>query len=418
MRTFELVTVGTELLLGDTIDTNAAHVGRVFADHGLRVVRRATVGDTIAHIQDAVGQALDRSGLVLVTGGLGPTRDDLTREAVSGLLGMPLDFDTAVWDELVARWKRFGRAISESNRSQAMVPRGGTVLPNRWGSAPGLWLDSPRGLVILLPGVPLELKGLLEEQVLPRLTERLGLLAIRSRVLRTAGVPESQLGELLGPLEEQLAPVTLAYLPDQTGVDLRLTVWEVEGRDAEAKLDAAEAIIRRAAGKWIYGTGTTDLASVLIDALRERTLTLATAESCTGGMVGARITAIAGSSDVYLGGVVSYADAAKTTLLGVPAEEIARHGAVSEETARAMAAGIAQRLGADCAIAVTGIAGPGGGSEEKPVGTVWLAWKAGGVVEARRAGFPGDRDQVRTRASQAAILGLLRRVAGTGDGEG
>lgn len=416
MRAFELVTVGTELLLGDTIDTNAAHVGRVFADHGLPVSRRATVGDTISHIQDAVGQALDRTGLVLVTGGLGPTRDDRTREAVSELLQMPLEFDEAVWDELVARWKRFGRVISESNRSQAMVPRGGTVLPNRWGSAPGLWLDTARGLVILLPGVPLELEGLLAEQVLPRLTERLGLLAIRSRMLRTAGVPESQLGEILGPLEERLAPVTLAYLPDQTGVDLRLTVWEVEGNDADARLDAAEAIIRDAAGRWVYGTGKTDLAAVLIDALRERTLTLATAESCTGGMVGARVTAIAGSSDVYLGGVVSYANDAKASLLGVPPDVIERHGAVSEETARAMAAGIAGRLGADVAVAVTGVAGPGGGSEDKPVGTVWLAWKVGAVIEARRVGFPGDRGQVRSRATQAAILGLLRRVVGDPDG--
>lgn len=418
MRAFELVTVGTELLLGETIDTNAAHVGRVFADHGLRVVRRATVGDMIAQVRDAVGQALDRTGLVLVTGGLGPTRDDVTREAVSALLDMPLEFDEAVWHELVTRWRRLGRAISESNRSQAMVPRGGTVLPNRWGSAPGLWLDSPRGLVILLPGVPLELHGLLEEQVLPRLTERLGLLAIRSRVLRTAGVPESQLGEILGPLEERIAPVTLAYLPDQTGVDLRLTAWEVEGNDVEGRLDAAESVIREAAGKWIYGTGTTDLAAVLIDALRERKLTLATAESCTGGMVGARITSIAGSSDVYLGGAVSYANDAKATLLGVPPDLIERHGAVSEVTARAMAAGIAERLGADCAIAVTGIAGPGGGSEEKPVGTVWFAWKVGHLIEARRVGFPGDRGQVRARATQAGILGLLRRVAGTGDGEG
>ncbi len=414
MRAFELVTVGTELLLGDTIDTNAAHVGRVFADHGLRVARRATVGDHVDQIRDAVGQALDRTRLVLVTGGLGPTRDDLTREAVSGLLDMPLEFDEAIWDELVARWKKFGRTISDSNRSQAMVPRGGTVLPNRWGSAPGLWLDSPRGLVILLPGVPLELEGLLAEQVLPRLTERLGLLAIRSRVLRTAGVPESQLGELLGPLEERIAPVTLAYLPDQTGVALRPTVWEVEGDDVEARLDAAAALLREAAGRWIYGTGDTDLATVLIEALRERKLTLATAESCTGGMVGARITAIAGSSDVYLGGVVSYANDAKATLLGVPPDTIERHGAVSEETARAMAAGVAARLGADVTVAVTGVAGPGGGSPEKPVGTVWFAWKVGAVIEARRVGFPGDRRQVRTRATQAAILGLLVRLTGDG----
>lgn len=231
-------------------------------------------------------------------------------------------------------------------------------------------------------------------------------------MLRTAGIPESQLGEILAPLEARLAPVTLAYLPDQTGVDLRLTAWEVEGHDADARLDAAETIVREAAGRWIYGGGTTDLAAVLLDALRGRKLTLATAESCTGGLVGARITAIAGASDVYLGGVVGYHNDAKATLLGVPPDVIERHGAVSEEVVRAMAAGVARALGAEVAVAVTGVAGPGGGTEEKPVGTVWFAWRVGGVVEAQRVGFPGDRWQVRTRAAQAAILGLLERVRG------
>ncbi len=176
----------------------------------------------------------------------------------------------------------------------------------------------------------------------------------------------------------------------------------------------AEAVIREAAGRWIFGTGTTDLAAVLLDTLREQGLTLASAESCTGGLVGGRITAIAGSSDVYLGGVVSYANEAKTTLLGVPAELIERHGAVSEEVALAMVDGVASQLGADTAVAVTGIAGPGGGSEEKPVGTVWLAWKAQGRIESRRVGFGGDRAQIRARAAQAAILGLVKLVKGEG----
>ncbi len=411
-RALEMVTVGTELLLGDTVDTNAAHAGRVLAQHGLRIARRSTVGDAIPEIQDAIGQALERCGLVLVTGGLGPTRDDMTRDAVAALLDQPLEFDTAVWDELVSRWQRIGRTISDSNRSQAMVPRGGTVLPNRWGSAPGLWLDSPRGLVILLPGVPLELRGLLEEQVIPRLEARLGRRAIRSRMLRTAGVPESRLGELLGPLEESFLPVTLAYLPDQTGVDLRLTAWELEGDAADRALEHAERIVRDVAGRWIYATGTTDLAAVLLEEMRHRDLTLATAESCTGGLVGARITAIPGSSDVYLGGVVSYANEAKERVLGVPDDVLREHGAVSEATAREMVAGVARRFGADVAVSVTGVAGPGGGTEEKPVGTVWFAWKVGDRVEASRHGFAGDRGQIRTRATQAALLGLLHRIRG------
>ncbi|HET9064707.1 MAG TPA: competence/damage-inducible protein A [Gemmatimonadales bacterium] len=402
------MTVGTELLLGDTIDTDAVQAGRMLAASGIRVSRRATVGDVAADMTSAINEALDRTGLVLVSGGLGPTRDDITRDVVADLLECPLEFDTGVWEELVARWARAGRTISESNRSQAMVPRGGTVLPNRRGSAPGLWLETSRGVVILLPGVPIEFESLLAEQVVPRLQARSGSLQIRSRIFRTSGIPESRLGELLAPLEASMLPVTLAYLPDQTGVDLRLTAWELPGDEAEAALDRAEAIVRDAAGTWIYGMGRTDLAEQLLDLLREMGLTLATAESCTGGMIGARITSITGSSDVYLGGAVAYADAAKVAVLGVPADLIAAHGAVSEEVARAMALGAAARLGASVAVSVTGIAGPGGGSETKPVGTVCLGWAIGGEASSRRIQITGDREQVRLRASHAALLGLYQ----------
>lgn len=409
-HSIEHVSVGTELLLGDTIDTNVTDGSRALVACGLRVARRTTVGDTIEEIQDAVGAALDRTGLVLVCGGLGPTSDDLTRDAVAALVDMPLEFDEAVWTDLVERWRRIGREISDSNRSQAMVPRGATVLPNRWGSAPGLWIDSPRGLVILLPGVPIEFRGLLDEQVIPRLQARLPLQAICSRTLRTTGIAESKLGEILRPLEASLAPVTLAYLPDQNGVDLRLTAWGMAGHDAEAALGRVEAVVRAAVGRFVFATGNTDLAAVLIDALRSRGQALATAESCTGGMIGARITAIAGSSDVYLGGVVSYANAVKESQLGVSAATLRDHGAVSEATVREMVQGVAARFGADVAVAVTGIAGPGGGTPDKPVGTVWFGWLVNGAVEAERIGFAGDRSQVRERAAQAGLLGLLRRV--------
>jgi nicotinamide-nucleotide amidase len=408
--TIEHVSVGTELLLGDTIDSNVVFGSRALVARGLRVARRTTVGDSVEEIRDAVGAALDRTGLVLVCGGLGPTNDDLTREAVAELLDMPLAFDESVWAELVERWRRIGREISDSNRSQAMVPRGGVVLPNRWGSAPGLWLDAPRGLVILLPGVPLEFRGLLEEQVIPRLQQRLELRAIRSRVLRTTGIAESKLGEILGPLEAGIAPVTLAYLPDQSGVDLRLTAWGMAEAEADAALAEAERVVRDAVGAFVFASGSTDLAAVLIDLLRDRKLTMATAESCTGGLIGARVTAIAGSSDVYLGGVVSYANAVKEAQLGVRAETLRAHGAVSEETAREMVQGVASRFGADVAIAVTGIAGPGGGSPDKPVGTVWFAWLVEGRVDAERIGFAGDRSQVRERAAQMALLGVVRRL--------
>lgn len=408
----EIVAVGTELLLGETVDTNAAHAGRVLAAHGITVSRRATVADRHDEITVAVGAALSRSGTVIVTGGLGPTRDDLTRDAVATLLERPLEFRDDVWQELVTRWQRIGRTIAASNRSQAMVPVGGTVLPNRWGSAPGLWLETAGGLVILLPGVPLEFRNLLEHEVLPRLTARHGTRRTVSRMLRTTAIPESRLGELLGPLEESLRPVTLAYLPDQGGVDLRLTAWQLDPAGADAALDRAEAVVRDAAGRWIYAAGDADLADVVLAELRARGLTLATAESCTGGLLGGRITAIPGSSDVYHGGIVSYADEAKVALLGVDPSTLAAHGAVSEAVVREMAAGALQRLDADAAMAVTGIAGPDGGTEDKPVGTVWLGWALPGRQEAARIGLAGDRGQVRERAVQAALWGLLQRLRG------
>ncbi len=408
----EIVAVGTELLLGETVDTNAAHAGRMLAAQGITVTRRATVADRHDEITVAVGAALSRSGTVIVTGGLGPTRDDLTRDAVATLLERPLEFRDDVWQELVTRWQRIGRTIAASNRSQAMVPVGGTVLPNRWGSAPGLWLETAGGLVILLPGVPLEFRNLLEHEVLPRLTARHGTRRTVSRMLRTTAIPESRLGELLGPLEESLRPVTLAYLPDQGGVDLRLTAWQLDPAGADAALDRAEAVVRDAAGRWIYAAGDADLADVVLAELRARGLTLATAESCTGGLLGGRITAIPGSSDVYHGGIVSYADEAKVALLGVDPSTLAAHGAVSEAVVREMAAGALQRLDADAAMAVTGIAGPDGGTEDKPVGTVWLGWALPGREEAARIGLAGDRGQVRERAVQAALWGLLQRLRG------
>lgn len=408
----EHVSIGTELLLGDTVDSNVAFAGRALSEIGVRVARRTTVGDSIAEIQDAIGGALDRTGVVIACGGLGPTNDDLTRDGVASLLGLPLDFDEAIWRDLVERWRKFGREISESNRSQAMVPRGATVLHNRWGSAPGLWVESPRGIVVLLPGVPIEFEGLLREAVIPRLREKLDAAPIHSRRLRTTGIAESRLGELLGPLEEQFAPITLAYLPDQGGVDLRLTAWQLDEETAQLKLDAAERLVRAVAGQWIYTSGDRDLAVVVLENLRAKQLTLATAESCTGGMLGARITAVAGSSDVYLGGVVSYANDAKRELLGVSDETLQRHGAVSEETAREMVLGVAERIGSDCAIAITGIAGPGGGTPEKPVGTVWIAWFDRGEVSAKRFGFTGDRAQVRERAVQAALVGASGVASG------
>lgn len=406
----ELITIGTELLLGFTVDTNGADVARALGAEGVRIVRRTTVADRDDEIRDAVREALARTGAVLTTGGLGPTRDDVSKRVVAELFGAPLEFDQAVWDDLVARFARAGRSPSPSNRTQAEVPRGATVLRNRWGTAPGLWLEGSAGLVVMLPGVPGEMRRLLEHEVAPRLGERSRGRVIRSRVLRTTGIPESTLADRLGEIERDISPLTLAYLPGTDGVDLRLDAWDLPADEADRRLAAAAVLLRERAGPYVYGEGADDLAALVLERARTHRVRLGTAESCTGGLVGGRLTEVPGSSDVFAGGVVCYSNELKTALLGVGPDLIETHGAVSEPVARAMAVGALAALRVDLAVAVTGIAGPGGGSEGKPVGTVWLAVADRRAVQAQHIRFPGERHDVRARAAQAALALLDRRL--------
>ena len=406
----ELVTIGTELLLGFTVDTNGAEIARALAAVGVAVVRRTTVSDSPDAIRDAVRAGLARTGAVLTTGGLGPTRDDISKRVIAELYGAELEFDETVWTALVERFARFGRVPVASNRSQAEVPRGAIVLPNRWGTAPGLWLEGPRGLTVMLPGVPGEMRMLLEHEVVPRLAARADGRVVRSRMLRTTGIPESTLAERMGEIEREIAPLSLAYLPGLEGVDLRVSAWELAPDEADRRLDLALATLRERGGEHVYGEGDEDLAALVLDAARSNRLRIATAESCTGGLVGVRLTEIPGSSDVYVGGVVSYANDLKTGLLGVDPALVETHGAVSEAVAMAMARGAAERINADLVVSVTGIAGPGGGSEHKPVGTVWFGLSYRGEVSARRSLFVGTRHDIRARAAQAALHLMLSRL--------
>jgi nicotinamide-nucleotide amidase len=407
----ELLTIGTELLLGFTVDTNGAELARALSAVGVRIVRRTSVGDDPAAIRDGVSDALRRTGALLTTGGLGPTRDDISKRVVADLFGLPLAFDQAVWDSLVRRFAALGRTPSPNNRVQADVPRGATVLPNRWGTAPGLWLEGELGLVIMLPGVPGEMRKLLEHEVAPRLAARSTGSVIRSRVVRTTGVAESALAERLGEIDAEVAPLTLAYLPGFDGVDLRLSAWSLPADEADARLAAGAVLLWERAGACAYGQGDDDLAALVLERARQAGRRVGTAESCTGGLVGGRLTEIPGSSDVFVGGVICYANEVKTELLGVDPALIAAEGAVSEPVARAMATGATRVLDVDLAVAVTGIAGPGGGSEAKPVGTVWLAVADRDTVQALLIRIPGDRQNVRTRSAQAA-LHLLYRTLG------
>ncbi len=414
----EIVTVGTELLLGFTVDTNAAEISRALAAVGGRVVRRVTVADDRARIRDAVAEALQRSRFVVVTGGLGPTNDDATKRTVADLFHVPLDLDEDLLRELEARFRRYRhRAMPASNRSQAEVPRGARTLTNRRGTAPGLVIQGALGMAVLLPGVPGEMRQILHDHVVPLVRQRVAADAgrftvIRSRTLRTTGITESGLADLLGPLEADLGGATLAYLPGWDGVDLRLTVWGMDGLEADRVLERAASIVAQELGGRYYGVDDQDLAAVVLEGLRASGRTLAVAESCTGGMIGARLSAVPGASDVFLGGVVAYANAVKARELGVPLEVLERDGAVSENVARLMAQGVARRFGAHASIAVTGVAGPTGGTAEKPVGSVWMAAGDGSRAEAAHRVFAGARQEVRHRSTQAA-LDLLRRLIGS-----
>src|SRR5215218_4454629 len=282
----ELVTIGTELLLGFTVDTNGAEIARTLADKGVQVVRRVSVADQPDAIRAAVAEALERTGAVLTTGGLGPTRDDVTKKVVAELYHAPLEFDESVWANLLERFARLQRPPAQSNRSQAEVPRGAVVLRNRWGTAPGLWLEGSPGLTVMLPGVPHEMRKLLEHEVVPRLQRRASGAIIRSRLLRTSGIPESTLAERLGDVEEKIAPVTLAYPPGYEGVDLRLSAWNLQPEEADRKPGSAMELIRGRAGDSVYSDGDTDLAALVLERARAVGVRLAVAESCTGGLLG------------------------------------------------------------------------------------------------------------------------------------
>ena len=417
----ELVTIGDELLLGFTIDTNAAHISRTLAAVGVEIVRRTTVGDDAEGIRSAVREALERTGAVITTGGLGPTSDDMTKPAIAAIFGRRVKLDEEIAAMLERRWKaRFPNGVfPATNRTQAEIPEGARVLTNRHGSAPGIWLEDDRGRwVAMIPGVPREMRGILAEELLPAIVARsTSESVVLSGTLRTTGIAESAVADTLGPdflgaPGTPLASLTLAYLPAATGVDLRVTSRGLAPNRARALIDEAMVKLRSKVGAYVYGEDDADLAAVVLEQLRARGLTLALAESCTGGMLGERITAIPGSSDVFVGGVVAYHNDVKQALLGVTSDALKNVGAVSEEVALAMAAGVRERLGATVSVSVTGIAGPDGGTPEKPVGLVWIAVHAS-EARARRFHLIGDRTEIRQRAAQAA-LEMVRRAVTNG----
>jgi nicotinamide-nucleotide amidase len=404
----EIIAIGSELLSPLRQDTNSLWLTARLEEVGIVVARKAIVSDEIADIIAELEMASRTAALIVTTGGLGPTADDRTVEALARWLGVSLVRNAEFLGKIRTRFERRGIHMPEVNAKQADFPVGARVLENPRGTAPGFWGRRGDTEVVVLPGVPSEMREIMEETVLPELARRAGGAVARRRILRIAGIGESAVEELVAPVYAHWPenPVTILASPGE--VELHL-VTRGDPAAAEERLRAMEADFRAALGTRVYGEDSAGLSHAVGDLLRRRARRLALAESCTGGMVAALVTDVAGSSDYFLGGAVTYADSAKQALLDVSPETIARHGAVSEESAREMARGALARFGADVALSLTGIAGPGGGSEAKPVGTVHIAIAGPeGRELAKKRLFVGDRDLIRRTASRHA-LELLRR---------
>jgi nicotinamide-nucleotide amidase len=410
----EVVAIGDELLLGATVDANGAWLGRRLGTVGVRVARRATVGDVAADIRDAVTEALERTGAVICTGGLGPTPDDLTKPVVASIFGRELVLDDALLAALYRRFEERGIRMAANNRTQAEVPAGAIIFPNPRGTAPGLCLEDEQGrFAILLPGVPAEMRAIVDGSVIDYLVRRWPDRPgpILHRTVRTTGIPESTLAQRIDDLLPTFEPLTVAFLPGVSGVDVRLTSWGgLPEAEAAPRLDAADAALSERLGAHVYGRNEQDLVDVVSERLVAAGLTLSLAESCTGGLIAKRLTDRPGASRFLLAGIVSYSNDVKVELLGVRPETLRAHGAVSGETAREMAEGVRERTGARAGLSVTGIAGPEGGTETKPVGTVWIAAAVDGATEVRHLRLPGDRAEVRERGAQAALALLLSLI--------
>ena len=407
----ELISVGTELLLGQIPDTNAQYLAQRLAELGIDLYYQSTVGDNPERLARALRVSLERSDLIIATGGLGPTQDDITAAAIAAVTGEEL-----VVSEEAASWirelfQRRGWPLSESQLKQALVPRGGRLVPNRLGTAPGFILEKEGKVVVALPGVPSEMQAMAEAEVFPYLRQRAGGSGvIKSRVLKFFGLPESFLEKELEDLIAAQTNPTIAPQAKLGEVWLRITAKAAEPAAADRLIAGTEERIQERLGQYLVATDEKQIEEVVGRLLREAGLTLAVAESCTGGLISHRLTNVPGSSQYFLCGLTCYSNGAKTHLLGVSETTLRAHGAVSAEAAKEMAIGVRAACDAALGLAVTGIAGPGGGTPEKPVGLVYLALAGPEGIRGERHFFPGDREGIKQRASQAALRLLWERA--------
>jgi nicotinamide-nucleotide amidase len=411
--TAAILAVGSELLTPHKTDTNSLYVTEVLNDLGIAVAFKAIVGDDRAELTAHVEHALARHRVLILTGGLGPTDDDLTREVVAAHLDLALDEDPAIIDAMERRFAARGWKMPAVNRRQAMVPRGAAVLPNPHGTAPGLWIVHGNRVIALLPGPPREMKPMMDGEVRRRLEAITGSVRLHRRLVRVAGKGESMVEEIVQPIYSrwlnQSPPIVTTILAGLGQVELHLVTQSADAAKAAAALDLAVSELAQALGSDLVSTDGSVLEAVVGDLLRQRHWWVAFAESCTGGLATSRMTDVPGSSEYIERSIVAYSNRAKIELLDVPESLLAQHGAVSEPVAAAMAAGIRKRTGVDVGVAITGIAGPGGGSEEKPVGTVCVAVDgANGDAKVGTFRFPGGREMVKAMSANWAI-DMLRR---------
>jgi len=387
-----IVTVGDEILIGQIIDTNSAWMGQQLNLVGAKVSAIHSVSDTKEGIVNALETALKQADVVLMTGGLGPTKDDITKKTIADYFGAEMVFHEPTWERIQGLFKRWGRSTTPAHKEQCFMPSNAKILFNKMGTAPGMWFEMDGKVVVSMPGVPYEMKYLMEFEVIPKLVEHFPGKPIAHRTILTVGEGESRIAAKLEQIEDGLPDfVKLAYLPNLGNVRVRLTAIAENGEDIKAVLDQKVQEIEAAIPELIYGYGTETLEAAIGNLLKQKELTLSTAESCTGGFLAHKITTIPGCSAYYKGSVVAYAYEAKRNLLGVKQETLDKFGAVSEETVKEMVVGILKTMNTDIGISISGIAGPGGGTPEKPVGTIWLAIADKDHVETLKLQIGKDR---------------------------
>lgn len=411
----EIITIGDELLIGQVIDTNSAWMATRLNEAGIRVKQMTSVSDDPEHITKELKAALNRSAIVLITGGLGPTKDDLTKDTLCRFFNTTLVEDPKVVHDLTVYFKSRGRELTETNRKQAEIPANCTPVYNKNGTAPGMWFDFEGKVIVSMPGVPYEMKAMMDEIVIPKLASLFQLPKVSHQTIITTGVGESFLSDLLEPWETRLPPYfKLAYLPSTGMVRLRLSCYQ-SNDSLEVQLMEEVGKAKLLIGKYIYGYNDDTPEKIVGKLLIEKNQTLAVAESCTGGYISHLITSVPGSSTYYIGSTISYANEVKTRFLGVSQEVIAEKGAVSEEVAKAMAEGVRSTLGSTWAISTTGIAGPGGGTADKPVGTVWIGLAGPNVLIAKKFQFGNDRLRNIQITAISAFTMLRKEILGLPD---